>query len=351
MPSNPLNRPLKKIKPTPKPVTDRQVQFLAQKKKDEKEIGRTFARITAAPAGTSLSIDHPHNWADQHYAGLDREDFDILQFPHGFDDLTSSPEDDDSDSEWSDIEDEEIISSIKRARNNARRLQAELRWAHQCHCMIPSFLRCLRSIEKRGKEVMKRLAEAEAELSSLLLANPTMTTEYLEVQWARQREVQKQVISESAKDKRDKLLVYMEFEEELIEARGKLEALESITPRIRTGEERNELLRLPNTIVLLERRAVDLAQELGALVLPNRTDERKRNMGFLHSSLMKSANRLWRSWDIGLGNALKWTATYLDAEYPDEELLTRWNEMKARVMTQCNEAFDMQPLIAEIEAI
>lgn len=46
-----------------------------------------------------------------------------------------------------------------------------------------------------------------------------MTTEYLESQWNRQRLIQKQVISESAKDKRQQLLVYMEFEEELVEAR------------------------------------------------------------------------------------------------------------------------------------
>jgi O-acetyl-ADP-ribose deacetylase (regulator of RNase III) len=77
----------------------------------------------------------------------------------------------------------------------------------------------VRSIEKRGKEVRKRLAEAEAELSSILIANPTMTTQYLEVQWNRQREIQKKVISESAQEKRAQLLVYMEFEEELVEAR------------------------------------------------------------------------------------------------------------------------------------
>lgn len=77
----------------------------------------------------------------------------------------------------------------------------------------------VRSSEKRGFEVRKRLAEAEADLSSILSANPTMTTEYLESQWNRQRLIQKQVISESAKDKRQQLLVYMEFEEELVEAR------------------------------------------------------------------------------------------------------------------------------------
>ena len=80
-------------------------------------------------------------------------------------------------------------------------------------------MRPVRSLEKCGFEVRKRLAEAEAELSSILIANPTMTTEYLQSQWNRQRHIQKQVISESAKDKRQKLLGYMEFEEELVEAR------------------------------------------------------------------------------------------------------------------------------------
>jgi hypothetical protein len=66
---------------------------------------------------------------------------------------------------------------------------------------------------------------------------------------------------------------------------------------------------------------------------------------------MKSANRLWRLWDIGLEDVLKGSSTYMDNGYPDTEVLTRWKTMKSRVMTQCTEAFDMRPLMAEVEAI
>jgi hypothetical protein len=143
MPSNPLNRPLKKIKPSPKPVTDRQVQYLAQKKKDRKQVERTFAAIT--PHGeASESNEHLQDSAALHFTGLDNEDFQHVHIPDIFDDLTSSPEDDDDDSDWSDIEDfdYEVISSLKRVHHNRRRLLYELRWAQQSECMIPSFLRC-----------------------------------------------------------------------------------------------------------------------------------------------------------------------------------------------------------------
>jgi hypothetical protein len=53
---------------------------------------------------------------------------------------------------------------------------------------------------------------------------------------------------------------------------NKLETLQAKRPTIRTNAERSELLRLPNTIVLLETRALALAQELGSeLILPNRS--------------------------------------------------------------------------------
>lgn len=55
---------------------------------------------------------------------------------------------------------------------------------------------------------------------------------------------------------------------------NKLDNLQSKRPRFRTNEERSELLRLPNTIVLLETRALALAQELGSdLILPNQSGE------------------------------------------------------------------------------
>lgn len=61
--------------------------------------------------------------------------------------------------------------------------------------------------------------EAEAELASILARFPTHTVEHLEVQWKRQKDLQKKIISESAKDKRKQLEVYIALEEDLLEAR------------------------------------------------------------------------------------------------------------------------------------
>lgn len=77
----------------------------------------------------------------------------------------------------------------------------------------------VQSINRRTKEVKRRLVEAEAALNKLQKRHPTHTIEYLETQWKRQKEIQKKVISESAKDKRKQIAVLLALEEELVESR------------------------------------------------------------------------------------------------------------------------------------
>lgn len=65
----------------------------------------------------------------------------------------------------------------------------------------------------------RRLEKAETDLATLLTQHPTHTLEYLEAQWARQRDIQKKVISETVKDKKKQLTVLLALEEKLVEAR------------------------------------------------------------------------------------------------------------------------------------
>ncbi|EGG12916.1 uncharacterized protein MELLADRAFT_101493 [Melampsora larici-populina 98AG31] len=327
MPTNPNNRSLKKIKSNPKPVTPRQVEFLAQKEKNKRQAERYQKPIIkvaeAAPfprhriKGVELDLGLPNPDINH----LDNENYqhDLLD-PNGFIPFSPGSSDDDTDScDSLDSDDQDVISGIRRARYDAKRLQREMNWVKQCQQMLSSFLRCrqitsnwgnsdcwnndfkepcscprnrtrvarvdivdLLGYIKRGTEVRKRLKEAESELASLLKQDPTMTTEYLEEQWNRQREMQKKLISESAKDKRDQILVYLGIEEELVEARdqnvsNKLKDIQSKSRRARTGEERNELLRLPNTVVLLETRALAFAEELGVeLLRQDASDDEKK---------------------------------------------------------------------------
>lgn len=147
MPSNPLNRPLKKIKPSTKPVTDCQVEFLAQKKKDQKRFEQTLARLTSH-GDSSVSNEHPPPPANvnYNYTDVDNHYLEHLPNPNISDDIPSGPDDVDENLQWSNINDDdddvEVISALKRVHHIGRRMQLELWWAEQCNHMIPSFLRC-----------------------------------------------------------------------------------------------------------------------------------------------------------------------------------------------------------------
>ncbi|EGG01602.1 uncharacterized protein MELLADRAFT_78975, partial [Melampsora larici-populina 98AG31] len=145
---NPLNRPLKKIRSCPKPVTPLQEAYLGQREKNQRQIGRSAAR--ADPSELTVSNSTPtdedllHNRSEE----FENNDFNFdfhPRFEH--EDL---PETDGYDEEqdeeiegYSELdEDEEILSGLARADYDAKRLKQEIRWAHQCKCMTPIFLRC-----------------------------------------------------------------------------------------------------------------------------------------------------------------------------------------------------------------
>lgn len=63
------------------------------------------------------------------------------------------------------------------------------------------------------------LLQAQSVLARLVRANATHTTAYFKEQWERQREIQLRAISVRVQEKRDRLKVMMELEENMIEAR------------------------------------------------------------------------------------------------------------------------------------
>ncbi|EGG00227.1 uncharacterized protein MELLADRAFT_111972 [Melampsora larici-populina 98AG31] len=386
MPSKPYNRPLKKINKDPRPVTTRQREFVEQKKKNKLHIGSS--RL-ATPNRGPEPVPDLNNHLDYHNEDDEQMDDDqIINLPGPMNieeqELEIQEVSDNGDSEFD--SDDDIISGLARVHYDERRLQQEVQWTEQCALMLTPFLRCrkltsnwghlrrwnedfkrpcscsqrrlrttsvtlvdllIRSIQRRGKEVKKRFDEAEAELASILARFPTHTIGHLEAQWLRQKEIQKKVISESAKDKCKQVEVYIALEEELLEARTRRAA--------RTEEERTELLRLPHTIVLLEQRANDFATELGVANLNRLTDASGKfsyfwnttkvtRMEHLYPSLAQRARRLWKKWNQGMEDAMVWTAPYMvdRADNSDQDLLVRWRLMKARTQMA-----DMPVLIAE----
>lgn len=70
-----------------------------------------------------------------------------------------------------------------------------------------------------SKKVFGELIDAQALLAELVQANPLHTSVYFEEQWNRQREMQLKAITVNAKEKRERLTVLLQLEEELLEAR------------------------------------------------------------------------------------------------------------------------------------
>lgn len=68
-------------------------------------------------------------------------------------------------------------------------------------------------------EVERRLSKATAALTKLATADAKYTILFFEQQWARQQEVQKNVISATTRRLKERMGVLMDLEEELVEAR------------------------------------------------------------------------------------------------------------------------------------
>lgn len=147
MPSKPYNRPLKKINHHPKPVTNRQHEFVEQKKKNEHQIRRT--RLAIPKHGVELSMNS--RLEDQNEDDWQVGEDHILHNPDqmNIDDQGQNTEDVGDDHGLSDPEsdsdvdsDDEVLSGLLRVQYDAQRLRREVQWTEQCALIIPSFLRC-----------------------------------------------------------------------------------------------------------------------------------------------------------------------------------------------------------------
>ncbi|EGG02720.1 uncharacterized protein MELLADRAFT_66143 [Melampsora larici-populina 98AG31] len=110
---------------------------------------------------------------------------------------------------------------------------------------------------------------AQLTLERLVQVDETHTKQYFEVQWNRQQEMQLRAISVRVKEKRERLKVMLQLEENMIEARQKMAELDAIHAPIRTQQQRDDLLNLPTSLANLEIKIQDLAEELGNTQLVN----------------------------------------------------------------------------------
>lgn len=74
-------------------------------------------------------------------------------------------------------------------------------------------------MKRHGAEVEKRLVSATSTLEELARENTQHDRQYFQAQWERQKRLQGEAISTSAKERRARLVVLMELEEELLAAR------------------------------------------------------------------------------------------------------------------------------------
>ncbi|EGF99350.1 uncharacterized protein MELLADRAFT_112798 [Melampsora larici-populina 98AG31] len=102
------------------------------------------------------------------------------------------------------------------------------------------------------------LPEADKALENHARANVMHTAEYCQDQWDRQRAQQLKAISVKTKEKRERLGVFQ-----------KLIDLNAMKVPVRTAEQREDLLNLPRSLVALESKIQELADELGNAELLN----------------------------------------------------------------------------------
>ncbi|EGG10907.1 uncharacterized protein MELLADRAFT_59853 [Melampsora larici-populina 98AG31] len=113
------------------------------------------------------------------------------------------------------------------------------------------------------------LQEAQASLARFEQANRAHTRQYFQEQWDRQRALQLNAINIRSKEKRARLEVLLKLEEDLLEARQQMRDLDAAHVPVRTAEQRNALLALPRTLVDLEQKIQEVADEVGNTELLN----------------------------------------------------------------------------------
>ncbi|KAH9807757.1 hypothetical protein DFH28DRAFT_1088776 [Melampsora americana] len=164
---------------------------------------------------------------------------------------------------WSGLD--PLVAPLRYATPQHRVDAIAMRSAHFNTCLRHE---AVKHVRRKHMEVRKRLAEAEDTLRTLALPVPGEglaghPSQFFENEWNAQRTKQLDVMTETTKQKREKLLILLKMEEELVIARGQLRDLQSKTRRARTQAEKNELLALPGSIVDIERQIEAMANALG----------------------------------------------------------------------------------------
>ncbi|EGG04830.1 uncharacterized protein MELLADRAFT_88562 [Melampsora larici-populina 98AG31] len=118
-------------------------------------------------------------------------------------------------------------------------------------------------LSRKRTEATQRLNEAEEALRTLRISDPTLTAAYFENKWAEQKARQLDVITETQKQKRERVSVLLGLEEELIESLKRLNDIQSKHRRVRTQADNVALMALPGTVASVEEQIEAMADELG----------------------------------------------------------------------------------------
>ncbi|EGG12458.1 uncharacterized protein MELLADRAFT_101650 [Melampsora larici-populina 98AG31] len=391
MSPNPYACRLNRLRRKHKPATPLQEAFIAQQAKNRAQAGQASQAFFQGNAGNPrLPVEYRPEWVN---IPMDEED--------EFDDHPPEPHFNAMDKDKV-----ELLERIARAQYHAKRLEKQKQWLNQCEKMLPFFLcgrqltsewgdilkwdsdhkREFGSMTSRFKVVLERLEEAQKDLANIETQSPALNLEYMKNQWARQKEMQARIISETAEDKQEQILVLIELEEDMLEAYCRVEAISAKRPRMRTGAERAELLDLPQTLIALKQKVQDLAEELGSdefLHLTGTSDSQSKllltvrlsksklykakvgvienqrraalNTGdvqaesrLLYLGLVLSLGRLWMTWSNGLRSMLESTSMYFaDSHIVDVALLTQWEEMCLKSAMEWAAIVNLPSLIAE----
>ncbi|KAH9807647.1 hypothetical protein DFH28DRAFT_1089161 [Melampsora americana] len=120
------------------------------------------------------------------------------------------------------------------------------------------------SMIRRMKEMVKLFQESQSKLDQIL-SIPNYNLEYITAQWKRQRECQLQAFcTENTQALTEKLTHLIELEEFLVSKQQEFNELRRKRRRTRTEAEENRLLRLPDSLLLLEEEIDNVVDQLGA---------------------------------------------------------------------------------------
>ncbi|EGF97249.1 uncharacterized protein MELLADRAFT_86338 [Melampsora larici-populina 98AG31] len=134
------------------------------------------------------------------------------------------------------------------------------------HVYVMRQIPAVKHVRRRKGEVVKRLVEAEQTLAILAVpaeGYPGHNDQFFEDHWIAQRTQQLDGMTDTQKQKREKLTILLAMEEQLVIAREELRDLQNKTRRARTQADRNELLSLPGSIVDIEGQIEAMATALG----------------------------------------------------------------------------------------